>query len=135
MSLYWYFQFKFGCVEFLYNLINITFISSFSHVKFISCHWHPYTNLLYPKLYTQQLQSSISITTTNNMIFYWKCVLFVFCSPISPQGICHKEYTEKLLYFKVTQNSSSLMNVCDTSWFHFTFNFYRLFFLSLIFLL
>ena len=80
------------------------------------------TNLLYPTLHTQQLQNNISITATNNNDYLLKMCCLVSCSSFSPQDISHKRYTEKLLCFKGTQNSSSLMNVYATSWFHFTFN-------------
>lgn len=91
-------------MEFLYNLINI--ISYFSYAKCISSQWHQYTNLFYLTLHTQQLQNCISITTTNIMIIYLlKHVAFVFCSSFSPWCVSHKGYLEKVLCFKVIQNS------------------------------
>lgn len=63
--------------------------------------------------YTQQLQNNISVTK-NNMIIYWKHV-FIFKNYFSPWGIDYKWYIEKLLCFKVTQNSSCLINVYATS--------------------
>lgn len=106
--------------SFLYNLINI--ISYFSHAKCISSQWHQYTNLFY---------LTTTYTTVTKLHFHHyhqhydyllKHVAFVFVVLVF-LCISHKGYPEKLLCFKVTYNSFSLMNVYAAHWFHFTSNF------------